>query len=239
MSEDRLDNLEKNQKILGNQNLDFMEQISKLQQKVSNPEWLDVLILDLMKPRLSELKNQIQNNSITDLNHYEELKEKINRNWNLIQENAQEIIPKYVAQEVQRLSGATDVRSAAHTEKPSMKLCETCRRVKCDYNYCEDFLEKLLDSKPSPNVCSHGTYLSDICKKCNKKEGENWNPTLGDGIPEDARFPATDSKPYNPYDARSILLEPYQVVVEKKDIEEINELNYLSFKEKYLGGSKG
>ncbi len=47
-----------------------------------------------------------------------------------------------------------------------------------------------------------------------------------------------DSKPYNPYDAKSILLEPYQVVVEKKDIEEINELNYLSFKEKYLEEKK-
>ena len=45
-------------------------------------------------------------------------------------------------------------------------------------------------------------------------------------------------KEYNPYDAKSILLEPYQVVVEKKDIEEINELNYLSFKEKYLGGKR-
>jgi len=37
-------------------------------------------------------------------------------------------------------------------------------------------------------MSEHFHYIEDIFD-------ENWNPTLGDGIPVDARFPATDEKP--------------------------------------------
>ena len=42
-------------------NLCFKNRFIELEQKVSNPEWLDVLILKLMEPQLMELKEQIFN----------------------------------------------------------------------------------------------------------------------------------------------------------------------------------
>ena len=39
---------------------DQQKQITELQAKVSNPEWLDVVILELMEPQIMELKEQIE-----------------------------------------------------------------------------------------------------------------------------------------------------------------------------------
>ena len=36
--------------------IDIINRLEKLEQKVSNPEWLDVLILDLVKPQLVEFE---------------------------------------------------------------------------------------------------------------------------------------------------------------------------------------
>ncbi len=261
------------------------KQIAELQQKVSNPEWLDVLILDLMKPRLSELKEQFGGYKLIFYSELDGIKDLLRKFFcaldDYFESKNQKKFHKIFRKLHKKLEGEK-VRSAAHTEEDELgiegkyevwtkeELINECYNLVSNIDALESLharekeggktvstrnldcisldekCNSSADSKPSPNVCSHGTYLSDICKKCNKREGEKeYIASLNDpkafegvnlGVLERTR--KTDSKTYNPYEARSILLEPYQTVVEKKDIEEINELNYLSFKEKYLGGKE-
>ena len=95
---------------------------------------------------------------------------------------------------LKRLSGATNVRSAAHTES-----LEPHR----EYDVADGLQDNDTDSKPS-----YGCFLFTYCSEC---------------------IVAFD-------DCKRKGIQ--QVVVEQEDIEKINELNYLSFKEKYLGGKE-
>ena len=41
--------------------LELVDRLAKVEQKVDSPEWLDVLVLDLIKPQINELKKEVGN----------------------------------------------------------------------------------------------------------------------------------------------------------------------------------
>lgn len=74
--------------------------------------------------------------------------------------------------------------------------------------------EQLTDKDKMTIFKEFDNAIEDQLKKL---EGDsNWNPTLGDGIPSDARFPATDSKPES-----IVPLQLRGVPVSKKELDRI------------------
>lgn len=99
----RISELEKNQKILGNQNLDFMKEIEEIKEEEGK-------IWDSISDQFAELRNLIQGNAISDLNHYEVLRNKLdvwrneaNNELNELKEQFEEHLHgEYILREVLR-----------------------------------------------------------------------------------------------------------------------------------------
>lgn len=105
------------------------KEISELRQKVSNPEWLDVLILDLMKPRLEELKKTSDYSNVIEMMTDDLfLNRSVLREFlGLFEDCHDDSINRYeFTNLIKRLSGATDKKLEGSTTP--LDRCPACNK---------------------------------------------------------------------------------------------------------------
>ena len=89
----------------------------------------------------------------------------------------------------------------------------------------------------SEERCMHGLIPVEGCEHYRTNPSEQ---DLPPNMKKDFERMKEVAEPYNPYDAKSILLEPYEIVVEKEDLIDVlsEDMTRREFREKYLEEDK-